>query len=253
MQQDLGSRGFVILAVTNEDRRTVETFVQSNGINYIVGFDRQGTTEAWGVTGYPSAFLIDVRGRVIWEGHPASLPMNTVEQALGEVRRIDIDGRDLSSRFDEVAALVRREAWGGARREVAALVRRGRLDPAESEDATWLLEQLDAIGAEQLAGVEELETFGDYFQAQQILEGLGEDFEGAEFASGIPTRLREYRRRPIRDWVEASELYHRAEAAETAGERDAAARAYASVYRAMQDRPIGAEARTRAERLASGQ
>ncbi|MBM4048787.1 MAG: TlpA family protein disulfide reductase [Planctomycetes bacterium] len=81
-----GQQGFVIVAITDEDRGAVEAFSQAIPIKYPVGLDAdRRTSDAYGIEGIPSAFLMDATGKVVWEGHPLMLEEEQINALLAAV------------------------------------------------------------------------------------------------------------------------------------------------------------------------
>jgi thiol-disulfide isomerase/thioredoxin len=69
LNKKLGPQGVVIMGLTDEPREKVEPFAKELGMNYAVG---GGSTsgQQYGVTGIPTAFVLDTAGTVVWAGHP---------------------------------------------------------------------------------------------------------------------------------------------------------------------------------------
>ena len=58
----------------------VETHVADRNIPFTVLHDKGGAVcDRYSVRAYPSAYLIDKGGTVIWEGHPTDPSVNAVE------------------------------------------------------------------------------------------------------------------------------------------------------------------------------
>ena len=62
-------KGVAIIGLTNEPQEKVEPFVKELGMTYAVG-GGSNSGGAYGVTGIPTAFLVDTKGQVVWQGHP---------------------------------------------------------------------------------------------------------------------------------------------------------------------------------------
>ena len=75
--------GLVIIGLTDEDRETVEAFMDDGmPMSYIVGTG-SGSARAYGVRGIPHAFLLGLDGTVVWQGHPLDPEMpGAIEEAL---------------------------------------------------------------------------------------------------------------------------------------------------------------------------
>lgn len=66
-----GPRGLKVVAISNETRFEVESFKKSSSYTYPVYLDiDESANRAFGVRGFPTAFLINREGRIVWAGHP---------------------------------------------------------------------------------------------------------------------------------------------------------------------------------------
>lgn len=76
-------KGLEIIGVTDEDLSTVNAFVRKIPIDYHVALDANGKfAKPFGIRGIPHAMILDKEGKVIWEGHPMSLPESQIEAVL---------------------------------------------------------------------------------------------------------------------------------------------------------------------------
>lgn len=74
-QKDLAEKGLVVLDLYDETQGDTFEDVKKEISKYKfpVLFDRAGkNTRTYGVEGFPSAYLVGVDGKVIWEGVPNS-------------------------------------------------------------------------------------------------------------------------------------------------------------------------------------
>ncbi len=76
------SRGFTVVAVSDEPTSKIEPYLRQQGVTYGVA-RAPGVLRTFGGEGYPSAWLIDASGRVAWQGHPMGLSATTIEPLLG--------------------------------------------------------------------------------------------------------------------------------------------------------------------------
>ena len=76
-------QGLVIIEIDNgqiDSLDEVETHVADRNIPFTVLHDKGGAgCDRYSVRAYPSAYLIDKGGTVIWEGHPTDPSVNAVE------------------------------------------------------------------------------------------------------------------------------------------------------------------------------
>jgi thioredoxin-like negative regulator of GroEL len=83
LQQKYGAKGLSVLAITSEGKSDTERWVESKGAKYAYAYDKSGALSRYfGVSGIPAAALVNAQGIVVWRGHPGSLPMDTLQQAL---------------------------------------------------------------------------------------------------------------------------------------------------------------------------
>lgn len=70
MQKKFEDKGVILVALSYEASSAVAPYVSKHKIPYIVGGDAKATRDAFGIQGYPTAFLVDPDGKVAWTGHP---------------------------------------------------------------------------------------------------------------------------------------------------------------------------------------
>ncbi len=73
------SDNVVVIGLTDEQASTVEPFIRTRGIRYIVGTGSRVDRD-YGVQYLPTAFVIDRTGIIVWSGHPH----DGLEQAVAE-------------------------------------------------------------------------------------------------------------------------------------------------------------------------
>ncbi len=93
LQEKYMDDGLIVIGISDEDETTVRPYVEHLGdvMAYTVAVDRgKGTKarymDAYGETGIPRAFVVDVNGRVIWYGNPLKPFLDQiVETALEDI------------------------------------------------------------------------------------------------------------------------------------------------------------------------
>ena len=88
VQKNHKDKNVTIIGISDEETATVKKFVEEMGdkMDYTVAIDTNGTAskyymDAFGASGIPTAYIVDQKGRVVWQGHP----MDGLEQALDQV------------------------------------------------------------------------------------------------------------------------------------------------------------------------
>jgi len=67
-----GESGLEFIALSQDkSAEKVRRFVRDKGINYAVAIDN-GTTDWFGVSGYPTVVVVNHEGKVVWQGYPWS-------------------------------------------------------------------------------------------------------------------------------------------------------------------------------------
>ncbi len=94
LDQTFRKKGLVLLSITYEERPAVERFLKKSKITYPVALDQgMEMCTAYGVRGVPTAYILDVTGRVIWNGQPESLTDDQIEELLRQgFRANDLQG-----------------------------------------------------------------------------------------------------------------------------------------------------------------
>ncbi len=82
-QQEFSARGFTVAYVTDGAREglsAAQTRIQAENLPYPLFVDeRSSATRAYGVRAFPTAYILDRSGRVIWEGIPVFNPSAVAE------------------------------------------------------------------------------------------------------------------------------------------------------------------------------
>ena len=94
LQKKLKDKGVVVVSVTSEDRlqqlKQVEEFLKLRGkdMGYVVAYDDGQKTgkaymEAFNRSSIPQCFVIDRKGKIVWEGHPQFGLDEVLTQVIG--------------------------------------------------------------------------------------------------------------------------------------------------------------------------
>lgn len=85
------SRGLKVVGVSDESADLVRPYMNEMGdkMSYTVAIDPEAKTtrryfNAYGISGIPTAFLVDTRGNVVWYGHPMDRMMEQMILALAK-------------------------------------------------------------------------------------------------------------------------------------------------------------------------
>jgi hypothetical protein len=208
--------------VSDEEKGLVEGYVPKNGITYPIALGKYG---AYGVRGIPHACLIDPKGKVVWDGHPAGLPKGTIEGALKGARVPGGLGAGLAS----VEKLMRAEQYGKAHAEARRLLASTSLKPESRTQAEELCAELARACTDAVdAGLKAAEQKDWPTAAIQL--GTAAKYAGLPRSEEAIAKLAELQANPeAKKEVQANDKLVQAQALEEASEFDKAHKAYAAV------------------------
>jgi peroxiredoxin len=227
---ELGPRGFSVVAVTDDDERKTHAWMRAQGVDYAYGFDPTGELHRrLRVQRLPFAVLVDPFGTIVWTGNPLSLGKVPIERALAGVVGAPV------WTWPEPARGLAPALWSGRYGEALAAAR----DPA----AETLVRERIAAGVAQF---ERLVAAGEYrsaFQTAQRMD-LGESPEAEALAARVRALLDDpaIRARAEVD-RELGELERRAEALRSLDETEARRAVVAKFVERHAGAPIEARAR----------
>jgi len=77
----------VVVGLTDEDKAATEKYIEETQWKAVVAFESGlPSMKAFGFNGFPSAALIDPKGKIVWAGHPAGLKEKDIEDNLAGVK-----------------------------------------------------------------------------------------------------------------------------------------------------------------------
>jgi thiol-disulfide isomerase/thioredoxin len=83
LQQRYAGKQFQLLSLVLEGHETMDPFLARKQVAYPIGLESE-SLKSYGVTGIPWAFVIDVNGKILWEGISSSPDLDeAVAKALG--------------------------------------------------------------------------------------------------------------------------------------------------------------------------
>ena len=242
LHAELFNKGLVVVGVTDENRDTFQPYVETNGITYAIA---QAKAAHFYQGGIPHAFLIDAKGKVVWEGHPGGLQKSTIADAMKGARRAGGLGGPLAS----VDKLMDAEQFGKAHAEAKKLLAGTSLQDEARATAEALCAELEK------SCIDAVEAGLAAFAAQNWYEASLRLNEGKKY-SGLPrseeatARLAELAgNAAARKEIDAGTQLAKAIALESDKEFDKAHKAYAAVTSGYSGSKAAADATARREAL----
>ncbi len=209
-----GKDGFVMIAITREEKKVVADWVAKKKPAFEVALD-DGSWKEYGITGYPYAYVLDMYGEVTWQDQglkPEQL-IPAVEIALKKiktVRRIP----DASPRIEKVFAAIDKADWKTAIKLLKELAKPS-ADEKDRANAEQVLADIKAIAEERLRRAEVLTSRRDYVEAQAAYASIEKTFEGIEAAVTAAAVLKAWKKdEGVKGEIEAARAFAEAAAAE---------------------------------------
>jgi peroxiredoxin len=77
-------KDLLVVGVTDEDEQLVRKTMDSQGMKFPVALVAKGLGEVYPIPGFPTSYVIDRDGTVLWKGHPGQLSEQHIEALLEE-------------------------------------------------------------------------------------------------------------------------------------------------------------------------
>jgi hypothetical protein len=180
------------VAISNEDAGKVGEFVIANNLTYPVGIAKK--TEGYGSGGIPHAYLISPDGKVVWDGHPASLSNGQVEKLLRKTK--DFYVRKVAPEVKPAAAAFTKGNLVKAQKLANAIKDREGVGRGAVADAEYVLARVEAMRTAWTRRVENGTKAGLYLDVFDTLGKIQKHFPGTEEAQAAATKLAELKADP---------------------------------------------------------
>ncbi len=241
-QKEFGAQGLVVVGVTNEPSSLVEKDVEKSKFEHpTVMVSGEETDRVYGIKAFPSGFLVDAEGVVVWAGHPGELDDDTLKKALGGV----VVSPPLSEEHKAIDELRRSRKYGKAH---AALLKALAKSPDDAElkaAADHLVAQLDR----RMQGAKQALDAGEYGRAMKLYQEVTDDFAGMPGADEAkPAAAALKKDKAAADDLAAAAKLEDAEEKWIEGDLEKALDAYASIAKKYPDTPSGKRAEEMVQR-----
>jgi hypothetical protein len=192
--EKLAKQGLAVMMVSTEAKGIVGKYVADNKIPFFTAVADESLDADFGVEGYPSSYLIDENGRVLWAGHPMALREAAVAEALKTVA---------GARLGEVAASLapakadfEKQRFAEARKKAQAVLDKAGASDAEKADAQKVLDRVEQIAAARLERAGAAEGEGDFAACVEELKWVQERFKGMDAEKAAREKEKEVRAKP---------------------------------------------------------
>lgn len=194
LHAEYDSKGLTIIGVTNESESQTEPWIKSKEVAYAYAYDKGGKlSRTLGVSGIPHAFLVSPAGKIVWEGHPASLDNKIIEDNLADV--ITKPLYEWSGKAGKIKKAFLDNDFAGALESAAKL---GEDDPFGVEIGAVVQGILTARVAKLNAALE----MGDVLTAYDTAKSLSKGLKGLPEAEAVKEALKRISKdKQLTDWL----------------------------------------------------
>ncbi|GEM_PF-2663419 len=192
--------------MTNEPKSLVEKAIQKKHMKFPVAMVKTNEEQPFAIRGFPTSFLVDVDGTILWKGHPGTFDSQFGTKRLETYLAKTVSLPSLPDDYiKSVAKHVEKRAYGKAHSTILKAMER---DP-ENESLKTYVEKIESIVEFKIAVADEFLDDGEYGRAMAVYEQLLSQFPGvpgAELAKQSAADLKS--NKEARDELAATEKWN---------------------------------------------
>lgn len=189
-------KGFAMLALSDESSSEIERFIGEYKATYPIGAgSRSG--DVYGIRGYPSAYLIDHTGTVVWSGHPGGSEWVEMIPSLLARAMDESDAWDPGQRgaaLQRAVSAAKAGEMGKAWKESEALRTRAATDGGLADEIDAFQRDFLARAAQRTQRKDLFAVDGRYHEATLFFERQMDVFAGSPPAEEWKAMLAEWRK-----------------------------------------------------------
>ncbi|MFT5049504.1 MAG: hypothetical protein ACI8QZ_000897 [Chlamydiales bacterium] len=165
----------MVVGVTNEPKSLVTKHVESKGMEFPIAIVKTNEESAFGIRGFPSAFLLDVDGTILWKGHPGKFEREftrkRLDEALGKTST-------LPPLPDKLAASVKKYLNDRAFGKAYNAVTRSLAREPENVELSLFVESIEGLVRTRVEAAAKANDAGEYGRAFGLYSSVIDGFDG---------------------------------------------------------------------------
>ena len=193
-----GPGGLTPICVAEQERKQFEPVATEKGLKLPVALVDTPTAEQFKrdlpAPGFPWSFLVDVNGKIVWQGHPQMIPKGTIEPHLGATTQPPL----LPARFADAQAQLDDGRWAAARKTLldAAATLDAKTDKADVGWAKGVAAWIEMRRGTYFTEADELCKRGWWWDAWDMMNDFPRRFEAMEGVDTAKAKAAEIRANP---------------------------------------------------------
>lgn len=176
LHETMAEKGLTIIALTKQDRSAVDKFIEETGAKHPIVIESSDSMRAYGATGWPTTFLIDPGGRVVFRGNV--VPDSKIEEVLESVKILP----DFPKSLKAVRKAFDKGAYADALGKVQKLIEKGKLAEADQKAAEGIAAWITWFGESSLEAAAGATRDGKHYEAWKGYDELTDSYKGHEIA-----------------------------------------------------------------------
>ncbi len=216
LHRNYDERGLVVIGITNEDPATVAKAIKDWKPEFVIARLLGSKTDvAYGVETFPTAFLIDAKGRIAWSGLPAEFDERLLATLLADVVMVKV----LPAKHRDINELLEQRRLGKAYEATL----RGLVQVPGDPDLARAKSEIESALQKRLGEAQALADASDFGLALDAYTDTARMFLPMEGAVTAEAAADSIRRDPaLKDELTAHAQMKKGEELSARGERDAA-------------------------------
>jgi hypothetical protein len=174
LKDDFAEEGLSVVAVTKQDRSAVQKFVDETGATHSIVIEEGDSMRAYGRSSYPSAFLINTNGRILWVGHPGNLKDDVIKEHLASAHILPEFPKALSS----ARKALDKDKFADAGKKVQKALDGTSLSDEERKTTETIRDWIDWYATSTLEGAAKDLEAGNVFEANRAYEEITKIYKG---------------------------------------------------------------------------
>lgn len=182
LQSKWETKGFTVIALTNEARGLVDAFVEAQGAKHPIVIEEGDSAQTFDIKGYPTAYLIGANGKIIAQ-NPSEAQ---IEEALKSVRLRP----ELPKALKTFEPALKKDKYAEVRGKVVKLLAGTTLAEEDRTVADELVKWIDGLADSSLENAKTAGEKGDWAAAAQALKDAAKTFKGMPQGTEADTQLK---------------------------------------------------------------